>query len=201
MNLSELKNMFPWPEVKPAVPEQLDKGWFCGQNMEMLRSAIREFNPLVILELGAWMGISTRFLCDNSSSETVIISVDHWLGSAEHKILEEWKADLPTLYETFLVNCWRCKHKLVPVRLSTEKAIPLLAKLGIIPGLIYVDASHDAISVENDLTNCIETFPNARIVGDDWSHLTVREGVLNALQKHMEYDLHTFQTCYEVFKC
>lgn len=199
-NLDNLRKHFFWPEEKPSVPEQLEKGWFCGENQFLLRKAIKEKDPCIILELGSWMGLSTRFLCRESKEDVTVIAIDTWEGSEEHKVVPEWAAELPTLYETFIVNCWQYKNKIIPVRKAIADGIPLLRNLEIFPQLIYLDAAHDAINVEHDLTLCLESYPNAHLVGDDWTWDSVREGVFSFLKNHREYDLRTFRTCYEIFK-
>jgi hypothetical protein len=200
-NLDELKELYPWPNKKPEVPQNMDSGWFCGQNMKALRDGIRTKEPCIILEMGAWLGMSTRYICSQSKSDCIVITIDHWLGSVEHQLVPEWKELLPTLYDTFIANCWDFKNRLIPVRQSTEEGISLLASLKIIPQLIYLDAAHDAENVYKDLTSCIKEFPEALIIGDDWTWDSVREGVMNTLREHRNYDLITHETCYEVFKC
>lgn len=198
MQLQGLRAMFPWPSAPPAVPLALGAGWFCDQNKAALREAIVARSPSVVLELGSWLGLSTRFLCDVVAPEATIIAVDHWLGSEEHPRMPDAAVFLPVLYETFIANCWPHRHKLIPVRLSVEEAIPLLVQLGICPGVIYIDAAHDADSVERHVSLCIEAYPDARIVGDDWTHATVREGVARALRRHARYTLTTHEVCYAI---
>jgi len=199
--LDELRQQYPWPQEKPSVPEQLEKGWFCEENQVFLRSAICRKDPCVILELGSWMGMPTRFLCDISRSDAIVIAIDHWEGSDEHRANPEWAKELPTLYSTFLVNCWKYQKKLVPMKESTLPGMKKLSSMGIKPSVIYLDAAHDMESVSNDLATCLKNFPDAIVIGDDWSWDSVREGVMATLKVFREFDLKTFHTCYEVSKC
>lgn len=198
--LQELKTKFSWPAERPNVPLKMDKGWFCGENMAMIRDAVTKLNPVIVVEMGSWLGLSTRYICDLTASDCTVIAIDHWEGSSEHKVVPEWAEELPTLYETFLANCWDFRNKLVPVRLSTTQGLKVLKELNVVPQLVYLDAAHDADSVEADLTQCLEYFPNTHIIGDDWTWDSVREGVKRVLSKQKNYNLRTDTTCYEIFK-
>ena len=110
--LQDLAKKYPWPEVKPDLAP-LDQGWFSGHNLfeEGLSKDMQ-----VIVELGSWLGKSTRFFL-NQFPRSFLIAVDHWKGSQEHQI--RFQKLLPNLYENFLVNCWDYKDRLIPLRNST----------------------------------------------------------------------------------
>lgn len=191
--IQELQQKFPWPAKKPNVPENIF-GWFGPPNQKTIERRLKSINPEVILELGAYLGKSTRFLCENSNA--LVITVDHWKGSKEHQKRPEVK----TLYETFLVNCWEFQNRLIPVRLDICEGIQQCYELNCIPDLIYLDGPHDANSVKEQLIKCLKCFPNTHIIGDDWPWKTVREGVLQALDEVPGYTLVAYRRCYEVFK-
>lgn len=134
----------------------------------------------VILELGSWLGKSTRFFASSSLNASVI-AIDHWKGSTEHHQNPDWKGFLPTLYETFIKNCWIYKDRIIPVRNDTVSGMKIVAQYEIHPDLIFIDASHDYASVKADLTTALCLFPDAAICGDDyqWSDLqkAIREQV------------------------
>jgi hypothetical protein len=169
--ISQLAARYPWPDVPPSVPAD-DHGWFNGGSRRLLGARLN-LETRCVVELGSWLGCSTRFLLDAAPHATVI-AVDHWKGSEEHHQVPDWAGRLPTLYETFLVNCWRYRDRLIPVRESSLDGLQILAELGIKPDLVYVDAGHDTESVTADLHAIREYFPATRIVGDDWSWLSVR---------------------------
>jgi len=192
--INSLKFQFPWPEKEPKVKLDL-QGWFCGENMDALRRAIQETDASVVLELGAWKGLSTLFLYDHCPG--TIISVDHWKGSAEHLNMPEVVKDLPHLYDIFVRNCWLCKDRIIPVKADTILGMNTIHSLGIRPEVIYVDASHATVDVLNDLSTIFTLFPEARIVGDDWTHKTVQDAVYK-LQDSFDFDLKPFGPCYEI---
>ena len=52
--------------------------------------------------------------------------------------------------------------------------------IGIVPEVIYVDASHHYEDVLQDLSMCLARFPNARICGDDWDYPPVARAATDA---------------------
>jgi hypothetical protein len=175
--LDELRRRHSWPAKRPAVPGNL-QGWFHGDNRRVLASLLSDRTE-IILELGSWLGLSAAWFCERAPGATVIC-VDHWRGSAEHQ--QEMFADiLPVLYETFLVNLWPHRDRVVPMRRPTAYGMSEIASLGITPDLVYIDASHARESVAEDVTAALRYFPRAPIVGDDWTWESVRSGVMDAM--------------------
>jgi predicted O-methyltransferase YrrM len=151
-----------WPEEKPtAKPDS--QGWFSPCVQDRLHKLIKP-DMKTILELGAWLGKSTRAICD-MAPDAQVITIDTWEGSEEH--VDNPK--LATLHQTFLVNCWEYKDQLVPIKATTQKGMEELAKLGVKPDLIYIDADHSYDGVYQDITLAMDLWPNAQIVGDDWA--------------------------------
>jgi hypothetical protein len=192
--LDELKRRYPWPETCPSVPANPD-GWFCGENRAVLQRRIAD--AYTVLEIGAWLGLSTRFLVDNSPG--TVITIDHWKGSSEHKNMPE----LATLWETFCKNCWKYRGRLIPAKTSSIDGMREIHSLGISPDVIYIDASHEAELVAADLRLAIELWPKAHIVGDDWNWTTVKAGVCSVLAGQLGLpNCRKFVgrfTCYEFF--
>lgn len=173
MSIERLREMYPWPAQKPDVAED-PEGWFCGENRAVLERRVA--GAKVVLELGAWKGMSTRWLCEHT--EDAVITVDHWKGSAEH----QGRPELAQLYEIFVANCWEHRDRLIPVRSDSIAGMRQIESLGIKPDVIYVDTSHDADHLEWELGAAFDLFPSAHIVGDDWTWDTVKEGVCRVLR-------------------
>ncbi len=174
--IDEIKAKYPWPKKKPNVSPD-GHGWLVSSTARCIKSCL---GPKVreIIELGSWIGMSTRFILKNCPGAT-IYAVDHWKGSPEH--YREGRTDtprrLPILYETFLVNCWEYIDRLVPVRESTTDGLHVLAKMGANPDVIYVDAGHLYKEVTLDLNTAHKLFPRAKLVGDDYLRKSVRDAV------------------------
>jgi hypothetical protein len=175
--LAGLAAEFPWPSRRPVhtgFPEQT-QGWLREGTRDALASALSE-HTRVIVELGVWLGLSTRFMLERAPKATVI-SIDTWAGSPEHFDDDEWREMLPTLYEAFLSLNWEHRERIVPLRRSTVEGLAVVAAHGVEPDVIYVDACHEYEAVLEDLETSYRLFPRAEIVGDDYDWLGVRQAI------------------------
>jgi hypothetical protein len=171
-SLESLQEKYSWPQSKPSVKSD-NQSMF--SNDKQLKQVLNNRMKLII-ELGSWLGSSTRFILDQSPKATVI-AIDHWKGSSEHQKKPHYQNKLEHLYETFLVNCWHYKHRLIPMKTTTQEGLREIADAGLMPDLIYIDAAHDFDSVLADISLSYKLFPNAILTGDDWSWTSVRQAV------------------------
>lgn len=166
-----------FPSKKPKV-EPDPHGWFRKSNEWVLGNEL-DLTTDCVIELGSWLGKSTRFIAENAPNAK-IYAIDHWKGSPEHH--EPHRVDvkdkLPTLYETFLVNCWEYKDQIVPLKMDTKKGLLKCYEKGLKPSLVYIDAGHDYESVLQDVQASHGYFPNAVLVGDDWERPGVHRAVI-----------------------
>ena len=141
-----------------------------------------------------------RTACDSGllsmAPQAVVICVDHWLGTQEHREDEEWCKKLPTLYETFLVNLWEERKRVIPVRFTTVMALEEIHQRQIVPDLIYIDADHAYQAVYADVTTSLRLFPTSVICGDDWSWDEVRQAVTQIAKEHHKSIALSDQQCW-----
>lgn len=175
--LSQFFSSYPWPVRKPDVDLPKDNlGWFQEGSREILTNTLKPEMRLVV-ELGAWLGLSTRFIADRAPMATVI-TIDHWQGSPEHRARPDWAVMLPTLYETFLAMNWEYRNRILPLRTTCKAGLQLIHSAGLQPDLIFVDADHSYAAVLEDLETSHSLFPAAQIVGDDFDCDDVRRAVI-----------------------
>jgi hypothetical protein len=176
--LDRLRRRYPWPAEKPTGRDECT-GWFAGANRTALKAAITD-NTRVIVELGSFQGLSSKWFAENMPPLCTLICIDHWQGSIEHTRRPDWQEKLATLHATFLQNLWPFRERVIPMKTTTLEGMGEIYDLGIEPDLIYVDASHAEEDVFKDVTTCLQRFPEAEILGDDWPHNSVRRGVVRA---------------------
>ena len=182
-SFQQLALKYPWPSEKPDVPVQ-QQGWCDEPNQKMLSSLLN--GPIkIIVEIGSWLGNSARFILE-SAPQANMICVDHWFGSKEHleSEHEHIRKIIPTLYETFLVNLWDYRSRLVPLRTDSIRGLHEIHRSGVKPDLIYIDASHDYHNVFEDVKTALDLFPNSVICGDDWHYEDVRRAVGELAQEY-----------------
>lgn len=159
-----LKIGSPWDRPKPIVPADMDEGCFGT------RAGIAKFlrSSFLVLEIGSWLGASTRFFAKNSS---FVISVDHWLGNKEHQP-GEWAESrkLQTLYETFIANCWENKDKILPIRTNSRLGMKLILDRGVVPDFVYVDGDHSYKGCMEDIIDANKFGRHVVIAGDDFDY-------------------------------
>ena len=179
-----LKKLFTWPSIKPTV-EKNDHKWLDVPNMLVLNDVISDINPKYILELGSWTGAgSTKHILDKAKN-AYLVCIDHWSTNEKDYIQDEFGADqvkeisehIKTLWEVFLLNTWDYQDRLTPVRAKTTEGLKILGKLNIPFDLVYIDAHHDYKSVLHDITMVYKFWPNAIIVGDDYTWNSVKKAV------------------------
>lgn len=172
---------YKYPLNYSKVPKD-DHGWFPKWNEQLLIPKVKD--KKIVVELGAWLGKSTRMWLKNSQAK--VICIDTWNGSIEHtKKREDIVNKLPSLKDTFLSNQEEWKDRVFPVQMNTVKGMAELVKYGIEPDFIYIDASHQYEDVYTDLCLAYNYFPKAFICGDDWGwhnksqqrRMTVQEAV------------------------
>lgn len=140
-------------------------------NEKQLNKVIYEKKPKIMIELGTWLGMSTRSIASQIPDGCIFYTVDHFLGSNEaaHQIQNADK--IPLLYEKFLSNVIHAGlcHKIRPLRMTTLDAAEYFKKNQIKADIIYVDASHDFDSVYKDLVTYLPLLNDEGILcGDDW---------------------------------
>lgn len=152
-------------------------GWF--GNASQLERCLAEHPARTIIEVGSWLGSSTRFLAEHLEEAGKLYAVDTWAGSPEESVHMQ-DPRLPYLYQLFLSNV---KHagltdRIVPVRMrSTEAAKALNVKAD----LIYIDAAHDTNSVYADIIAWSDHLNEDGVMcGDDWLWDSVRTAVIKA---------------------
>lgn len=104
------------------------------------------------------------------------------------------------IHQQFMRNTWEARYPrpstsgsastssppsgIVPMRMDSCAALRILKEINISPDLIYVDANHHYQPVLDDVSLCVELFPDALIVGDDWHYEEVQRAVKEVAAKH-----------------
>lgn len=149
-------------------------GWF--GNKEQLTACFHEKEIHTVIEIGAWLGLSTRFLARSVKPGGKVYAVDTWAGSSAEAVHMQ-DPRLPYLYQLFLSNIKHEKltNQIVPIRMNSLEAAKAL---NIKADLIYIDASHETENVYQDILAWdVHLNEGGIMCGDDWLWPSVRLAV------------------------
>ena len=171
------------------------RGWRGDQQMLWLANNVFRLEEmlgrgLVIIEVGPWMGKTTKLLSGVCTG--VVYVVDHWLGSdsigenrdATGPIAREMGRD--AVYAVFCRNLAdeiRC-GKVVPIRSASVNAVPILDVYlqGGKADMIFIDADHSYRAVVADLATYMPLLADYGLIcGDDY--VDGWDGVIQAVNE------------------
>ena len=134
------------------------------------------------VEIGSFLGKSSVYMAVEiikSEKDIKFDCIDHWQGSEEHEDNDE--INLENLYKDFLKNIEPVKEIINPVRMDSLDASKLYKPKSL--DFIFIDASHDQMSVKADLTHWMPRLKeNGIIAGDDADN----EGVAYAVTQFFD---------------
>lgn len=183
------------------------QGW--NSEHEFFVDTIALNKPKLLLEVGTWKGGSAVNIIDNAmknDNDAVLICVDTWLGSSEHwdhnnenhkqlGIIESLNLvnGYPNLYYQYLANmCHKgLQNNVVPLPQTSIGASEIFARLGIKFDFIHIDASHDAVSVYEDIKAYFPLLAEGSVlIGDDINWDSVKAGHDRYCSEHnVSYDI------------
>ena len=152
---------------------------FCDY-LGLYKNMVKKFSSgSHFVEIGSFLGKSSVYMAVeiiNSGKDIKFDCIDHWQGSEEHEGREE--INLENLYKDFLKNIEPVKEIITPVRMNSIDASKLYKPNSI--DFVFIDASHDEMSVKADLTYWMPRLKeNGIIAGDDADN----EGVAHAVTR------------------
>lgn len=173
LEYSKVKEAFPCVndyETVKVLPQKF-QGWYA--NAQPMEQLISQLKPKVIIELGAWLGVSTLHMANLLPSDGYVFTVDHWYKAPYDSNIPNYYQDfdVKNLYPQFLSNVIHCglEKKIIPVFGDTSEALKQLKRSNIVPDLIYVDADHEESGVYRDLSNYYPLVKGHGIIcGDDY---------------------------------
>lgn len=166
MILESVKTLCPDPSVIGLGV--YDHGW--NSNKPEFAEIVQAKEHKLIVEVGSWFGQSALNFCKLVPG-SIIICVDTWLGSTEalHFKLPK-NHGYPDCYRQFLANVAYSPYadRVFPLVQTSRNAARMLTKLPFRPTLVYVDGSHMAPDVYDDMSDYWKLVaPGGTMFGDD----------------------------------
>jgi hypothetical protein len=157
------KDLCYYNRIRGARTEDIT-GWFNHpKTYDRLIAATPEGGTIV--EIGAWMGKSSSYLCDRAQKMNVHV-VDTWRGTPSQVAGPQKIATETDLYRIFLNNMGM--RKFTAHRLSSVKASMLFSEESV--DAVFIDAGHSYDECSDDIAVWLpKVKPGGIISGDDYS--------------------------------
>ena len=115
-------------------------------------------DKIIVGELGAWHGRSSRAIGDNLPENAVLYCIDTWNGSIVEQDTNHASAKLMDgdhAYFEFLQNNFDLiqEGKIIPLRMSGDNAAKFFKEKGIKFSFVFIDAGHTYEEVKSDIQN------------------------------------------------
>jgi predicted O-methyltransferase YrrM len=129
------------------------------------------------VELGAWLGKSSAYLCDTATSQEIII-IDTWKGSLNELTTTHKLATEIDIYKVFVQNMGSRKYKAIK---ATSKAISKkFANESL--DVVFIDLTHTYEAVKEDIKLWLpKVKKGGYIAGDDYHEHW--QGVIQAVDE------------------
>jgi predicted O-methyltransferase YrrM len=139
------------------------EGWFNHQNAyDFLLDKIPSVGTFV--ELGAWLGKSSSYLCDKATGQQIII-IDSFKGTQEYIDSYYNLAKTADIYELFVENMGSRKYKAIK---ATSKAASRKFKDESLD-VVFIDLNHSYESVKEDIALWLpKVKKGGYLAGDDY---------------------------------
>lgn len=116
------------------------------------------------VELGAWLGKSSSYLCDKATGQDIII-VDTWKGSPNELTTHHKLATEQDIYQLFVENMGERKYKAIK---ATSKAAARKFKEESLD-VVFIDLTHTYEAVKEDIKLWLpKVKKGGYIAGDDY---------------------------------
>jgi hypothetical protein len=142
------------------------EGWMTKTELAWLAEQAKTHK--LIVEVGSYLGRSTRVLCTNT--EGVVYAIDDWKGVGDDRVNGD-----KFFYNQFLENTreFVATGRLIPI-VQNHRTV----NLDISPDMVFVDGSHETADVKDDILHWIDKMePGALLCGHDADFVTVRQAL------------------------
>jgi predicted O-methyltransferase YrrM len=138
-------------------------GWFNHQAAyDFLLKQVPEGGSFV--ELGAWLGKSSAYLCDKATHQNITI-IDSWKGSPNELTTTHKLATQVDIYDLFLENMGERKYNVI--KGTSKVAAKMFLKESI--DVVFIDLTHTYEAVKEDIKLWLpKVKKGGYIAGDDY---------------------------------
>lgn len=155
-----------WPQEKPVKNPDQHGYWFVPDVQQGFRDTLNQ-DVECYVECGTWCGRSALEACRLAPNAT-IYCIDTWCGDGGLQYDPSLANQSMQLTQS---NLWQYRDRVRLLRRYTVTGMHALAKAGVEPDVVYIDADHHAEPVRQDVRTAMQLWPEAVICGDDWNEV------------------------------
>ncbi len=85
--VAELPLPEPYSSIQQLPMDNFNHNWFQGENRLQLKRLIEKYQPLIIVELGSWLGNSTIYMAELLRENGKLYAVDNWMVQTDIALL------------------------------------------------------------------------------------------------------------------
>lgn len=147
------------------------QGWMSPEEMHWLAEQAAEHE--LIVEIGSYMGRSTRALADSTAGK--VYAVDNFKGPSDVVMTDKERDALYGIFTQNLSDLIK-NQKVVPVKTDHAVLSDVLEELK--PDMVFIDGSHEYVDVVRDIKYWLPKISKEGLIcGHDIQHPPVRQAV------------------------
>lgn len=148
-------------------------GWMTPKELEWLALKAQERRNIV--EVGCYLGRSTRALADNTPGR--VVAIDDWFGPRDYEL-----DNRESIYEAFLANMNGLIESAKVIALRQDHAKEPPKRLIEFADMVFIDGSHEYEHVARDIAMWKEKVPSGGLIcGHDFHLPGVQKAVMELL--------------------
>ena len=150
-------------------------GWMTYRELEWLaKQAKRHYN---IVEIGSFMGRSTRALADNTPGR--VFAIDDFAGPRDKSLPSALADNLLEIFNGNLIDLIRAKKVITVVADHRQLVIDT------VPDMVFIDGSHDYTDVKYDIELWLSKISKGGLIcGHDFTNIPdVHQAVIETIAK------------------
>ena len=169
------------------------QGWLSEYTKENIKYVINEFKPKVMVELGSWLGLSTKYIksLDKDISLYCFDKFQNVLHTSyefnKYNPLDNFYFNIPRI-ETFYKNMEDYDNLYTVIGdIDINKILLLFRQKNINVDVFFIDFEKKTFFLNLIINNILKEFPEAIIIGDDLVFDSVKKSIYLQMTQNKRY--------------
>lgn len=164
-----------------------DHGWMATGTRNSLEYGLKKFKPKVVVELGTWLGTSSKFMKDTDPNiKLYCFDIFQPILDTQYKFkkynpMDKFYFNIPRL-ETFNRNMGDHKDVYaIKTSIDIDEVISLFKNNKVQVDIFYIDFEKNPDKLNRVIMKLTNSFPNSTIIGDDLICGNTKQCIFNQL--------------------